>query len=108
MPDPRHEAHHELPDDWTRRAGEALADGSALDAIREHLAEGGNECLEWCPICRGADLLRANTSPELREQWDSVQREALRTVRALIDHYLERLESDRPDPESRVRDIPID
>jgi hypothetical protein len=50
------------------------------------------QCVELCPICRGADVLRATGSPELRDQWQSVQREALVTMRALIDHYLERLE----------------
>ena len=50
------------------------------------------QCVELCPICRGADVLRATASPELRDQWQSVQREALVTMRALIDHYLERLD----------------
>jgi hypothetical protein len=50
------------------------------------------QCVELCPICRGADVLRATGSPELRDQWQSVQREALVTMRALIDHYLSRLD----------------
>ena len=50
------------------------------------------QCVELCPICRGADVLRATASPELHGQWQSVQREALVTMRALIDHYLERLD----------------
>ena len=96
------------PGDWTRRAGEALADGSAFEAIREHLGEGGTECVERCPICRTADLLRANATPELREQWESVQREALQTIRALIDHYLERLPSEPSERGPRFEDIPIE
>jgi hypothetical protein len=88
----------ELPNDWTRVAGEALAD----------MRHGETECLEWCPICRAADLLRANASPELREQWSSVQREALVTIRALIDHYLERIDPDPPERGPRVQDIPIE
>jgi len=44
---------------------------------------------------------------ELRDQWQAVQREALVTTRALIDSYLERLESE-PDPGPRVQDIPIE
>ena len=66
-------------------------------------------CVELCPICRGADVLRATATPEMREQWASVQREALVTMRALIDHYLERLdqaESQAAGP--RVEEIPID
>jgi hypothetical protein len=65
------------------------------------------ECLEWCPICRAADVLRASAPPELRDQWQTVQREALMTTRALIDSYLERLDRE-PDRAPRVQDIPID
>jgi hypothetical protein len=65
------------------------------------------ECVEWCPICRAADVLRATASPELRDQWQSVQREALLTTRALIDSYLERLDTE-PERGPRVQDIPIE
>ena len=70
-------------------------------------AERGLQCVEWCPICRTADVLRATAPPELRDQWQAVQREALVATRALIDSYLERLDSE-PDPGPRVQDIPID
>ena len=70
-------------------------------------AHNSFECVEWCPICRAADVLRATAPPELRDQFQSVQREALLTTRALIDSYLERLDSE-PDPGPRVQDIPID
>jgi hypothetical protein len=60
------------------------------------------QCVELCPICRGADVLRATGSPELRDQWQSVQREALVTMRALIDHYLARLD----DAEAAAADGP--
>ncbi len=66
-------------------------------------------CVELCPICRGADVLRATASPEIREGWQSVQREALVTMRAMIDHYLERLdESESAERGSRIVEIPID
>jgi hypothetical protein len=65
------------------------------------------ECLEWCPICRAADVFRANAPPELRDQLQAVQREALVTTRALIDTYLERLDGDEQ-REPRVQDIPIE
>jgi hypothetical protein len=45
--------------------------------------------------------------PELRGQLDDVGREALLTLRTLIDHYLERIDS-RPEPGERVQEIPID
>jgi len=64
-------------------------------------------CLELCPICRGAEILRAAGGTELRGQLDDVGREALLTLRSLVDHYLERLDA-RPGPDERVERIPID
>jgi hypothetical protein len=70
-------------------------------------AHRSQECLEWCPICRTADVLRATAPPEVRDQWQAVQREALLTTRALIDNYLERLDGgQRRGP--RVQDIPVE
>ena len=63
--------------------------------------------MELCPICRGAELLRAGGSPDLRGQLDDLGREALLTMRALIDHYLERTEGS-PAGSDRVERIPID
>ena len=71
--------------------------------------EHQQQCIELCPICRGADVLRATATPEMRAQWASVQREALVTMRALIDHQLERLDDmDREAPGPIVEEIPID
>jgi len=64
-------------------------------------------CLEHCPICRGAELLRSGGAPELRGQLDDVGREALLTLRSLIDHYLERAAAAERSG-SRVEEIPID
>ena len=47
--------------------------------------------VELCPICRGADVLRATSPESFADQWQEVQREALLTMRAMIDLYLERL-----------------
>jgi hypothetical protein len=66
-----------------------------------------HECLEWCPICRTAEVVRANASPELREQFQSLQKDALVAMRALLDAYLERLEHPERRGSSRVEDIPI-
>jgi hypothetical protein len=67
------------------------------------------QCVELCPICRGADVLRATSSPELRGQWQSVQREALLTMRTMIDHYLQRLDETEPAERGpRVQEIPIE
>jgi hypothetical protein len=69
---------------------------------------GELHCVELCPICRAADVLRATATPEMRDQWQSVQRDALVTMRALIDHYLERLEEAEAQPGPRIEEIPID
>ena len=52
------------------------------------------------------DALRHGLPPDLREQFTTLLREALLTLRSLIDWYLERL--DRRPREARVEDIPID
>ena len=87
--------------------GARCATGSARRAPldREH-GEGELQCLELCPICRAADLLRATGPPELRGQLNEFQREALLTLRALLDHYIERIDGP-PNPGDRVEDIPI-
>jgi hypothetical protein len=72
----------------------------------ERDAHGERECLEWCPICRTADVVRASVPPELRSQLESVQRDALVAMRAMLDHYIERLDGQER-PASRVEDIPI-
>jgi hypothetical protein len=64
-------------------------------------------CVELCPICRTADVLRATGPPELRGQLADFQREALLTLRSLLDHYIERLD-ERPAEAGRVEHIPID
>ncbi|UJA20753.1 hypothetical protein HJD18_11395 [Thermoleophilia bacterium SCSIO 60948] len=70
-----------------------------------------HRCLEWCPICRTAEVLRENATPELRASLAEAQQEALLTLRALIDTYLSQPpRPDAPDPppeEQGIRDIPI-
>ena len=66
------------------------------------------QCVELCPICRGADVLRATATPELRDGLQAVQREALLTMRTMIDHYLERLDQAEREAGPRVEEIPIE
>ena len=93
------------------RAGGGLRGGERGAAGKGNGAEAGapveHECLEWCPICRTADVVRAGTPPELREQWQGLQRDALVAVRALLDAYLARLEHAESRRPASVEDIPI-
>jgi hypothetical protein len=52
------------------------------------------------------DALRLAAPPELQDRLTALIREALLTLRALIDHYLERI--DAPPGDRTVEDIPID
>ncbi len=52
------------------------------------------------------DAVRRAAPAELQERLTGLIREALLTLRSLIDWYLERLE--RPQRRARVEDIPID
>jgi hypothetical protein len=52
------------------------------------------------------DALRRAVPQELQDQFNSLVREVLLTIRALIDWYLERLE--RGPAEPKIEDIPIE
>ncbi len=52
------------------------------------------------------EALRRAIPAELQDQFMTLQRELLLTVRALIDWYLDRL--DKPELAPQVEDIPID
>jgi hypothetical protein len=58
------------------------------------------------PLFALIDVMRSALPSELRDQFNSLVREVLLTLRALIDWYLEKLGSGQP--ESRVEDIPIE
>jgi len=57
------------------------------------------------PLFALIDALRSGLPAELRDQFNSLVREVLLTLRALIDWYLERLPG--PKEGSQVEDIPI-
>jgi hypothetical protein len=58
------------------------------------------------PLFALVELLRRGVPRELQDQFNSLLREALLTLRALIDWYLERL--DRGERKPEVEDIRID
>jgi hypothetical protein len=93
----------------TRPANQRAERGPAPEAGNGHGDAGrAHECLEWCPICRTADVLRASAPPELREQVQGLQRDALVTLRALLDAYLDRVDDGKARQSSPVEDIPIE
>ena len=104
MPEDRAYGQPPPPPGWADETWRALQDELGGSG---HGHADGQRCLEFCPICRAADVLRTGAPPELRGQLSDFQREALLTLRALIDHYIERLDA-RPETGGRVEDIPID
>ncbi len=94
----------------TRSGGQRGDRGHAGEAGNGHGSAAGqsHECLEWCPICRTADVLRASAPPELRGQIQSLQHDALVTMRALLDAYIERGGESPARSGSPVEDIPIE
>jgi hypothetical protein len=65
------------------------------------------QCLDFCPICRTADVLRATMPEELRHHLHSMQREGLLAMRAMLDQYIHHL--DREQARSMpIEDIPIE
>jgi len=70
---------------------------------RPEAGHAHGECLEWCPICRSAELIRTAVPPELRDQAEALQREATHVLRAFLDAYAKRTAGaggpDGPGPE---------
>jgi hypothetical protein len=98
------------PDQQTE-SGHQAAHQSPSEALRDLLeahGDGNLRCVELCPICRAADVLRATAPDDVKEQWQAVQREALLTMKAAIDRYVERLEAEPAERGPKVQDIPID
>lgn len=106
-------------------ANESPADGPTAAGDGSGEAPGHNaNCLEWCPICRSAELFRATVSPELRQQAESIQQEAVGVLKAFLDAYAEKGpdgpgstqgpepgpagQADAEPPARRVTDIPLD
>lgn len=67
----------------------------------------GDRCLDFCPICRFAEIVRATAPQEFQGQLALWQQEGLLALRSLLDHYLERV-GQRANGSNTVEDIPID
>ena len=65
------------------------------------------ECVDFCPICRTADVMRATMPDEFRDHMQNLQREGLLAMRALLDHYIQHLERERASS-MPIEDIPIE
>lgn len=109
------------------KAGRSSTESETDDGSNEHAdsshPRGHADCLEWCPICRSAELFRHTVSPELRQQAESIQHEAMGVLKAFLDAYADkagspggpadqgqappREETEEP-PSTRVTDIPLD
>ena len=83
--------------------------GDPFDQLREGDERAGMEfqCLEFCPICRTADVMRATMPEEFREHMQNLQREGLLAMRAMLDHYIQHLERQRA-RSVPIEDIPIE
>jgi hypothetical protein len=80
------------------------------DFVRENGARTGGGARgaipDFTPLIAIVEALRRAIPHELQEQFNTLQRELLLTLRALIDWYLERL--DKPELTPQVEDIPIE
>lgn len=72
------------------RAGRTRAEEESQSDDPGATREEGQHCLEWCPICRSADIVRATTSPEAIGQVQAIQNEALGVLKSFLAIYAER------------------
>jgi hypothetical protein len=99
----------QLNQDPTLGGGSASRPGGQRAQGSDDFARGQIEfeCVDFCPICRTADVLRATMPAEFQEHWRSWQRELLLAARSLLDHYIEHVETERRRA-TPVEDIPIE
>ena len=97
-----HGQQHEVPprDPWSAGPTSDPGSGARRPAIEF-------QCVDFCPICRTADVLRATMPSEFQDHWHAWQREVLLAMRSLLDHYIEHVEAQRHRVVP-VEDIPIE
>jgi len=112
--DAAHEAAGRLVDEATKRAEEAAREQAREVPPRGWAApepEEDGEVSDLRAIVALLEAVRTSVPPEISLQLAQALRELLLAVRALLDWYIERLESFRPGGPSAgpaVEDIPID
>jgi len=72
------------------KAGRTHAKEEPAAPESEAAREEGQHCLEWCPICRSADIVRATTSPDAIGQVQAIQNEAIGVLKSFLAIYAER------------------
>ena len=87
-------------DDTAAEAGGASDPGQGSQS-------GHADCLEWCPICRSAELFRNTVSPELKQQAESIQHEAIGVLKAFLDAYADK-STGQPGNAADARDATAD
>ena len=66
---------------------------------RDTAEEPGHRCLEWCPICRSAELAGFVATPDLLDYVQTVQGDLVTILRAFVDAYWEQVaDSDQESP----------
>jgi len=108
------------------KAGRTHAEEEPPASQPREQQEEGQHCLEWCPICRSADIVRSTAPPDAIGQVQAIQNEAVGVLRSFLALYAERSgqtggdtagaedsrarggSADRQRRGSEVRDISID
>lgn len=72
------------------KAGRTHAEEEGTTPEPEVAREEGQHCLEWCPICRSADIVRATTPPDAIGQVQAIQNEAIGVLKSFLAIYAER------------------
>jgi hypothetical protein len=93
--------------DWARGRGEGFSDladtlGGLAHEVEGHVATGAEEC-QWCPVCRGIQVVRS-ASPEVREHLAT----AVTSLAQAATAYLTTVVPDRRDQDVEHIDLTDD